>query len=49
MVWIRHQFHSDIWCTMDGLKLMLKQFGNVLIQEQYYSGWIHDHYVTSVL
>jgi hypothetical protein len=34
---------------MDGLKLMLEQTGNALIQWQLYNGWRHDHYVTSVL
>jgi hypothetical protein len=34
---------------MDGLKLMLEQSNNGLIQEQYYNNWTHDHYVTSVL
>jgi hypothetical protein len=32
---------------MDGLKLMLEQSGDALIQEQFYNGWKHDHYVTS--
>ncbi len=34
---------------MDGLKLMLEQSGDALIQEQFYNGWMHDHYVTSVI
>jgi hypothetical protein len=34
---------------MDGLKFMLKQFGNALIQEHFYNGRTHDHYVTSVI
>ncbi len=33
---------------MDGLKLYLQQAGNTEIQEQFYNGWTHDHYVTSV-
>ncbi len=33
---------------MDGLKLYLKTAGDVYIQERYYNGWTHDHYVTSV-
>jgi hypothetical protein len=50
MVWNRHQLLSDVWCTMDGLKLILEQLSDgALIQEQYYNGWTHDHYVTSVL
>ena len=34
---------------MDGLKLMLEQSGDALIQEQFYNGWTHDLYVTSVM
>jgi hypothetical protein len=49
MVNQRHPYLSDIWCTMDGLKLMLEQSGDALIQEQFYNGWTHKHYVTSVV
>jgi hypothetical protein len=49
MVHQRHPYLSDVWCTMDGLKLMLEQSGNALIQEQFYNGWTHNHYVTSVM
>jgi hypothetical protein len=38
----------DYWATIDGLKLYLQQAGNTEIQEQFYNGWTHDHYVTSV-
>ena len=44
-----HQFLTDVWCTMDGLKLMLEQSGDALIQEHFYNGWTHNHYVSSVL
>ena len=33
---------------MDGLKLYLQQAGTREIQERFYNGWTHDHYVTSV-
>jgi hypothetical protein len=49
MVQLRHPYLLDICCTMDGLKLMLEQSGNALIQEQFYNGWVHEHYVTSVI
>ena len=45
----KHQFLTDVWCTMDGLKLTLEQSGDALIQERFYNGWTHDHYVSSVL
>ena len=44
-----HLGNHKVWCTVDGLKLMLEQAPNTLIQEQFYNGWTHDHYVTSVL
>jgi len=34
---------------MDGLKLTLEQSGDAIIQERFYNGWTHDHYVSSVL
>jgi hypothetical protein len=49
MVHHRHPFLLDNWCTMNGLTLMLEQSGNILIQEQFYNGLMHDHYVTSVM
>jgi hypothetical protein len=33
---------------MNGLKLYLQQSGNTEIQEQFYNGSTHNHYVTSV-
>ena len=44
----RHSLLDDCWATMDGLKLYLQQSGNFVIQERFYNGWTHDHYVTSV-
>ena len=49
MVCNRHQNLHDVWCTMDGLKITLEQSGDALIQEEYYNGWTHDHYVSSVI
>lgn len=44
----RHPILNDCWATMDGLKLYLQQAGQGEIQERFYNGWTHDHYVTSV-
>ena len=44
----QHPLLNDCWATMDGLKLYLQQSGNTNIQELFYNGWTHDHYVTSV-
>ena len=45
----RHQRLENVWCTIDGLKLKLQQAPGQCIQERFYNGWTHDHYVTSVL
>ena len=45
----RHPPLKEVWCTMDGLKLKLQSAPGQKIQERYYNGWTHDHYVTSVL
>ena len=34
---------------MDGLKLYLQQAGDSTIQNNFYNGWTHDHYVSAVL
>jgi hypothetical protein len=49
MVHHQHPYILDVWCTMDSLKLMLEQSGDALIQEQFYNGWTHNHYVMSVI
>jgi hypothetical protein len=44
----RHPLLTDCWVTMGSLKLFLQQLGNAIIQECYFNGWTHDHYITSV-
>ena len=45
----KHPRLMDVWCTMDGLKLSIQQSGDSHVQNLYYNGWTHDHYVSSVL
>ena len=45
---IRHPKLPNVWCTMDGLKLTLNQSTNAVVQNYFYNGWTHDHYVTGV-
>eukprot|EP00957_Ditylum_brightwellii_P152448 11605089-Ditylum_brightwellii.AAC.1 len=33
---------------MDGLKLCLEQSGSHAIQNAFYNGWKHDHYVSNI-
>lgn len=44
----RHPLLKDVWCTMDGLKLTLQCSGDNTVQNNFYNGWTHDHYVSSV-
>ena len=44
-----HPRLHNVWMTMDGLKLLLEQSCQVQIQNQFYNGWTHDHYVTNIL
>lgn len=44
----RHPALTNVWCTMDGLKLRLQAAGNNKIQGNFYNGWTHDHYVSAV-
>ena len=45
----RHPALTDVWCTMDGLKLMIQSAGSDEEQNCYYNGWTCDHYVNAVL
>jgi hypothetical protein len=45
----RHPFLEDVWCTMDGIKLMLECAGEDDIQNRFYNGWTCDHYIGAVL
>eukprot|EP00957_Ditylum_brightwellii_P104360 7948320-Ditylum_brightwellii.AAC.2 len=37
-----------VFATMDGLKFYLKQSGCHAIQNTFYNGWKHDHYISSI-
>lgn len=45
----KHPSLKDVYCVADGLKLRLEQCGDVVIQNRFYNGWTHDHYVSNVL
>jgi hypothetical protein len=36
------------WSVMDGLKLLIQKPGEEAIQNGYYNGWLHDHFVSCV-
>lgn len=44
----RHSALGDVFAVADGLKLYLEQAGDTVIQEMFYNGWTHDHYVGNV-
>lgn len=39
----------NVYCVTEGLKLILEQARDVVIQNLYCNGWHHDHHVGSVL
>ena len=45
----RHPKLDGVWCTMDGLKLLLEQAPESIIENRFYNGWTHDHYVGNVI
>jgi hypothetical protein len=45
----RHPLLESVWCTMDGLKLMIETSSNEDEQNNFYNGWTSDHYVNAVL
>ncbi len=45
---VQHPLLTDCWATINGLKLHLQQGRSKDIQEHYYNGWMHDHYITAV-
>jgi hypothetical protein len=38
----------DVWGACDGLKLQIEESGNWFIQNQFYNGWTHGHYVSCI-
>lgn len=44
----KHSLLPDVYCCADGLKLYLQQAGDCVIQNMFYNGWTHDHYVGNV-
>jgi len=43
------QHDQYVWAAMDGLKLYLERAGDDDIQNKFYNGWQHDHFVNSLL
>ncbi len=36
------------WCIMDGLKIQIEKSGDESMQNAFYNGWLHDHFVGCV-
>jgi DDE superfamily endonuclease len=41
----RHMFLDDVYCFVDRLKLRLEKPGSETVQNAFYNGWMHSHYV----
>ena len=44
----RHPLLTDVWMTMDGLKLIIEESPEGHIQNRFYNGWTCNHYVSNV-
>ena len=44
----KHSLLVDCYCMVDGLKLYLQQAGDSVIQNCFYNGWKHNHFVTNI-
>lgn len=44
----KHPSLTDEYCVADGLKLLLEQSGDLVVQSRFYDGWTHSHYVGNV-
>ena len=44
----KYSMLKKLFCVADGLKLYLEQSGNYIIQNMFYNGWTHNHYVSNV-
>lgn len=44
----KYSLLPGVYAMADGLKLTLKQSGDIVIQNRFYNGWTHDHYISSV-
>jgi hypothetical protein len=44
----KYEALDGVYCAVDGLKLCLEQSDCDEIQNQFYNGWTHDHYVSNL-
>lgn len=44
----KYSMLEDVYAVADGLNLRLEQSGDCVIQNMFYNGWTHDHYVGNV-
>lgn len=44
----RYQLLPDCYAVADRLKLYLEKAGDMAIQNRFYNGWTHDHYIGNV-
>jgi hypothetical protein len=45
----KHPMLDGVWCSMDGLKLLLECSGDKEEQNNFYNGWTGDHYILALL
>ena len=44
----KYPYCADVWGALDGLKASIEKPDNENVQNQFYNGWTHGHYVNSI-
>jgi DDE superfamily endonuclease len=39
---------TNCWGAMDGLKIWLEKAGNSQVQNMFFNGWTHNHYISNL-
>ena len=45
---MKYPYCADVWAALDGLKACIQKSTDDNVQNQFYNGWTHGHYVNSI-
>ncbi len=45
---MKYNLLPNVWGAMDGVKLLLEKSGDDTMQNNFFNGWTHDHYVSNL-
>ena len=44
----KYAYLPEVWATADGLNLYFEAAGDNVIQEMFYNGWLHGHFISNI-